>query len=188
MFGEIFDPKSEFAVNERLRPHWSQAGAIVFVTFRTKDSIPRKVLERWDREKNEWLDKRGARHGRIWKLALSDLEPELKADFDLEFNNTREEFLDTCYGACLLRNPELAKIVADSLLHFDGERYQMGDFVVMPNHVHLLAAFPSESVMEKQFDSWLHFTARTINRKTEQFRSLLAARTFRSPGPQSHAV
>ena len=25
-----------------------------------------------------------------------------------------------------------------ALLHFDGERYRMGDFVVMPNHVHLL--------------------------------------------------
>ena len=33
----------------------------------------------------------------------------------------------------------LAQIVADSLLHFNGDRYWMGDLVVMPNHVHLLA-------------------------------------------------
>ena len=58
---------------------------------------------------------------------------------------------------------ELATIVADSLLHFDGLRYRMGDFVVMPNHVHLLAAFPSAESMRKQFDSWLHYTAFRIN-------------------------
>lgn len=67
---------------------------------------------------------------------------------------------------CHLRNPEYSKIVADSLMYFDRERYQMGDFVVMPNHVHLLAVFPSADLMEKQFDSWLHFTATQINRRT----------------------
>jgi type I restriction enzyme R subunit len=49
--------------------------------------------------------------------------------------------------------------VADSLLHFDDERYRMGDFVVMPNHVHLLANFPTVEEMKAQSDSWLHYTA-----------------------------
>ena len=44
----------------------------------------------------------------------------------------------------------------------------MGDFVVMPNHVHLLAAFPDPNAMEKQFDSWLHYTAVQINRLTNR--------------------
>ncbi|TWU26549.1 hypothetical protein Pla52o_04020 [Novipirellula galeiformis] len=48
-------------------------------------------------------------------------------------------------------------------MHFDGERYALGDFVVMPNHVHLLAAFPDADAMEKQFGSWLHFTAFRIH-------------------------
>jgi len=39
----------------------------------------------------------------------------------------------------------------------------MGDFVVMPNHVHLLAAFPTPEAMREQFDSWLHYTAFRIN-------------------------
>ena len=63
----------------------------------------------------------------------------------------------------MLKRPELAKIVADSLLHFDGDRYRMGDFVIMPNHVHLLAAFATPEIMERQFDSWLHYTAFRIN-------------------------
>ncbi len=168
MLGEVFDPKGEFAINERMRPHWSQAGAIVFVTFRTKDSIPREVHERWERERHAWLEHRGVRDGLYWKDALPELEPNVKAEFLRHFNRCRETFLDTCHGACALRDPECSQIVADSLLHFDGDRYQMGDFVVMPNHVHLLAAFPSESSMEKQFASWLHFTAREINRMTDQ--------------------
>lgn len=41
----------------------------------------------------------------------------------------------------------------------------MGDFVVMPNHVHLLAAFPTAAAMREQFDSRLHYTAFRINRQ-----------------------
>ena len=63
-----------------------------------------------------------------------------------------------------MRHPQLAKIVADSLLYFDGERYTMGDFVVMPNHVHLLAAFANADAMTTQFASWLHYTAVQINK------------------------
>ena len=49
-------------------------------------------------------------------------------------------------------------------MHFDGERYRMGDFIVMPNHVHLMAAFADPDSMRAQFDSWTHFTAVQINR------------------------
>ena len=49
-----------------------------------------------------------------------------------------------------------------------GQRYRMGDFIVMPNHVHLLAAFQHPKSMRETFDSWLHFTAVKINRKLSQ--------------------
>ena len=71
----------------------------------------------------------------------------------------------TCHGRCLLGRAELAQIVADSLLHFDTDRYRMGDFVVMPNHVHFLAAFASANAMKEQFGSWLHYTAFRINQR-----------------------
>ena len=78
--------------------------------------------------------------------------------------NEKYAWTSVVANACCLRQPELSKIVADSLLHFDGDRYRMGDFVVMPNHVHLLVAVASEDRMRKQFDSWLHWTATQINR------------------------
>ena len=164
MLGDFFDPKAEFSIREHCRPHWCQAGAVVFITFRTRDSVPAEVVARWEREKKEWLAKRGLGQGRHWSAVLPGLSEADKFAFNKYFNRCREVFLDRCEGKCLLSRPDLAKIVADSLLHFDGVRYRMGDFVIMPNHVHLLAAFTSEEAMNQTCDSWLHFTAFQINR------------------------
>jgi len=41
-------------------------------------------------------------------------------------------------GNCWLRQPEIARIVEDAVLHFDGERYRLIAWAVMPNHVHAL--------------------------------------------------
>jgi type I restriction enzyme R subunit len=163
MLGAFFDPKGEFRIRELCRPHWSQAGAVVFITFRTHDSIPREVVERWEREKQQWLSKRGWNAGQGWSSILPKLSEAHRAEFQKHFDRCRETFLDTCHGRCLLRRPELARIVADSLLYFDGQRYRMGDLVVMPNHVHLLAAFANADAMKGQCDSWLHYTAYRIN-------------------------
>ena len=161
--GELFDPKQELVIEERLRPHWSQAGAIVFVTFRTADSIPQEVIRRWEREKTEWMRQHGYSADKHWSKLLAILPEQQLAEFHRQFNRSKEMFLDSCHGACRLKETELASIVADALIYFDGERYRLGDFVVMPNHVHALVAFADPKAMRKQFDSWLHFTARQIN-------------------------
>lgn len=164
MLGELFDPKVDYFIHEHFRPHWSQAGAVVFITFRTHDSIPRTVLQQWEREKQEWLMLHGHDAAKHWSVVVPTLSEKDCADFHRQFHRCREDFLDTCHGRCLLRRPELAWIVADALLSFDGERYRIGDFVVMPTHVHLLAAFAAAEAMKEQCDSWLHYTARQINR------------------------
>ena len=41
----------------------------------------------------------------------------------------------------------------------------MIDFVVMPNHVHMLVVFPDDDSQLKQCESWKHFTAMKINKK-----------------------
>lgn len=163
MPGDLFDPDGEVFIQEHFRPHWSQAGTVVFITFRSYDSIPREVLRRWEREKCEWLRRRGYDVAKHWSTAVAMLREKDRADFHRQFHRCREDVLDTCRGRCLLRRPEVARIVADSLLYFDGRRYRMGDFIVMPNHVHLLAAFATTDAMTAQCDSWLHYTAFRIN-------------------------
>ena len=107
MLGEIFDPKSEPAIYEHFRPHWAQAGAVVFITFRTRDSIPREVIRRWDREKQDWLVRHGYGDKGRWSEVVPTLEKDERALFRKEFNRSREEFLDTCHGRYLFPTPRV---------------------------------------------------------------------------------
>lgn len=67
-------------------------------------------------------------------------------------------------GSCALGRPEVAEVVARSLLHFDAERYRLHAWCVMPNHVHVvLSAFKAWSV-PKILHSWKSFTAKQAHR------------------------
>ena len=81
------------------------------------------------------------------------------------FTTRWHEELDAGHGECVLQRPEIARIVHDSLRHFDGDRYEMISFVIMPNHVHLLACFPDKAAMLEQCESWKHYTGSQINRR-----------------------
>jgi REP-associated tyrosine transposase len=170
----LFDPEADYAVRWRRLPHWEQPGATYFITWRTGDSIPREVLDRWIAERDEWLRQHNINvSGRgdfshEWRKQLARLPHVLRCKFQSEILQQWEFHLDACHGACVLRRPELARIVAGSLLHFDGDRYAMGDFVIMPNHVHLLVALPDEGQLFSQGYSWKKFTATQINRKLGQ--------------------
>ena len=41
---EFFDPAADCHVVERKLPHWIQAGALCFVTWRANDSLPADFL------------------------------------------------------------------------------------------------------------------------------------------------
>lgn len=163
MIGELFDPSADFDIKETCKPHWSQSGAVVFVTMRTADSIPKTTLQLWEREKRDWLLRHGL-SGKPWRLLVEKLNEQDRHLFQQTFNRKRERSLDECLGECRLRREYSREIVRKSLLHFDAQRYRMGDFVLMPNHIHFLCAFANSDMMLEQFDSWQHFTAAQINR------------------------
>jgi putative transposase len=167
---QVFDPEQHYAVTERRLPHWSQAGTISFLTWRTWDSLPAQVLQLWMAERNAWLTRHGIDPAaNNWAAELQALGSAAVREYQLHVSDRWNDHLDECHGACVLRQPKLAKIVAHSLAFFDGDRYELTDFVVMPNHVHVLVAFPDESCMLRQCESWKHFTAlqnnRALNRK-----------------------
>jgi putative transposase len=161
----FFDVADEVIVVERRLPHWAQSRTVCFLTWRTWDSIPPEILDQWVRERASWL----ARHGidptdRHWRDRVPRLPSAQRREFLRTFSDRWHGLLDECHGECVLRRPDLSGIVADSLCHFDGTRYTLTDFVVMPNHVHVLAAFPDEGRMLAQCESWKHFTAVRINK------------------------
>ncbi len=166
---ELFDPEADVLIVERRLPHWTQAGAICFITFRTHDSMPKAVLDDWFADRARWLREHGIDpNASNWKVALEKLDQQTVRAFLDRFWNRWHDALDACHGACLLRSRELSKIVSDSLNHFDGERYLMLDYVVMPNHIHMLCSFPDEEVMLAMCASWKHYTAVRINRRLAQ--------------------
>jgi len=73
-------------------------------------------------------------------------------------------FEDAGYGACWLRDPRIARIVQDALLHFDGERYRLLEWCIMPNHVHVLIEVKQGHFMGSVVRSWKVFTALKANR------------------------
>ena len=160
----LFDREADFDVSSHQLPHWSQAGTVTFLTCRLADSLPASTLQRWHRERGEWLQRRG-HLGSDWKVVRASLDARTRIEFDREFRRKRERELDRCHGECWLRNSSIADLVMQSLLYFDGDRYWMGDIVIMPNHFHCLVAFREASCIRRQCYSWLHFTATQINRR-----------------------
>ena len=131
--------------------------------------MPKEVLDRWFDDRNRWLRARGIDPADPnWRQRLVQRDRPVTRDFLDAFWNRWHDALDAGHGACVLRRPELSEIVARSLRHFDDERYVLLDFVVMPNHVHLLAAFADEQAMLAQCESWKHYTATQINRRRKQ--------------------
>jgi len=169
MHYEFFDPNADVTIYYRRLPHWDQPGAMCFITWRTADSIPAEVLQRWRTERAIWLRQRSIDpHAKIWREQLKLLSAAVRRDYHQRFTSPWMECLDECHGACVLKQPELSGIVAESLLHQDGDEYDVSDFVVMPNHVHVLAQFRSDGGIRACSKHWKHYTARRINAVLQQ--------------------
>jgi len=132
-------------------PHFDDQETPQFITFRLADSMPQKILEAWKRE---------------LKLTSQTQGPQTDATARaLQQMRTRiEKYLDLGHGSCVLRKPEFAALVQNSLRHFDEQRYRLFSWVIMPNHVHVLCRQVPGNEMSSIVKSWKSFTAHAINR------------------------
>lgn len=160
----FFDPQSKIDITHRRLPHWEQPGVCYFLTFRTADSLPAEVCAEFRHLRQAWLMDHGI-DSRLddWHSLIGELPLEIQREYHRLWSREFHRLLDLGHGECHLAQPDIAAIVADALRHFDGVRYDLGDFVVMPNHVHLLVQFTGEIELKKQCFSWKHFTSRAIN-------------------------
>jgi putative DNA methylase len=133
-------PRSE--VHRTRLPHWEAGEAPQHIIFRLADSLPTHLLAQWEEE---------LRH-----------LPETRRN--AERRQRIEQALDAGHGSCLLRDPALAQIVEDALLHFDGLRYRLHEWAVMPNHVHVLVTPLHGYSLSSIVHSWKSYTAKAINR------------------------
>jgi len=146
----------EVTIRDRGRlPHWEKESATYFITFRLSDSLPKSVLDRITSEREAIVKTANQLH--------RGLSPEERRKIQRLSTPIVEKFLDSGVGACHLRNPAIAEDIADTLLHFDDQRYRLFAWCVMPNHVHaVVKLFPGQA-LASLMHSWKSFTARRAN-------------------------
>jgi len=117
-------------------PHFDAGTLIQAITFRLADSLPKAVYD---------------------DLAATALN-------DSDLRRRIEAMIDGGRGACALRDPAVAAIAQDALWHFDGERYRLMAWVIMPSHVHVLTEQIEGHLLADIVQSWKSFTAKAANK------------------------
>jgi 5-methyltetrahydrofolate--homocysteine methyltransferase len=126
-------------------PHWHQHGATYAVTFRLEDAFPQSVLRAYHKEKEELQLQLDAAEASGDGLRIDPLRVKL----GMLYRARIEAVLDEGQGDAWMKDPRIAEIVTRSLLHFAGERYDLGAWCVMPNHVHaILSPKPGHALPE----------------------------------------
>jgi len=116
-------------------PHFDGGEMVQMITYRLADSLPRDVV------KNELRNAR---------------TPEQRQRY--------EALLDAGHGNCMLQWPEAASLVVDAWRHFDGVRYRLHAWVVMPNHVHVVATIVDGYPLERIVHNWKSFTGHALRK------------------------
>ncbi len=115
-------------------PHFNSLGTIQTITFRLADSLPQQKL---------------------WSLKQKISSAE---DVSQQMRQEIESWLDAGIGCCALKHPEVAQVVQDALLHFDGKRYRLLKWCIMPNHVHVI--IEQNTNLSKIVQSWKSYTGK----------------------------
>jgi REP element-mobilizing transposase RayT len=119
-------------------PHFDSLDVIQTINFRLADSLPTIELKR------------------------------LQQEMTLKPDSERLEYIEACldkgHGECYLNNPRIAQVVEGALLFFDNQRYHLVAWVIMPNHVHVMAEMFDKYPIAGVVKSWKGFTAREANK------------------------
>ena len=137
-------------------PHLKAEGRAYFVTFRLADSLPHEVIVRLKAHRADLLRRAEAEH--------RDSDDEERQALHRWYAEEVDRLLDRSTGENWLRHPGVADLVAQALRHFDGERYQLQAWTVMPNHVHVVVRPFGDYRLETILHTWKSFTAQHANR------------------------
>lgn len=147
-------PSARVGVQTRHLPHWQLDGGMYFATWRLADALPQSLLHSWMEERRAWL-----------KANPKPWDENTRAQYRERFPQRLEQWLDAGHGSCVLRDRACAAVVADAFHFYDGDRFDLASFVVMPNHVHAVFQLRGEHQIERVLGSLKSYTALQINRK-----------------------
>lgn len=160
-------PDLPIRMYSRLLPHWRQDGATYAVTFRQADSIPQEQLEALKR----------------WRIIWERENPEPRSkqqwhQFAKEITSKTERWMDEGYGSCVFREPRFSRLMSDSLLHFQDQRYFTSCFVVMPNHIHVVMQPINGHELEDCVQRIKQFVAMRVNKALQREGALWQEESF----------
>jgi len=138
-------------------PHLKREGGTYFVTFRLAGTMPREVLLRFKRERELILAQALA--------AKQPLSWQEQQELFRWYSSRVDAYLDAGHGACWLRAPDIAGLVANALRFHGGQRFDLPAWVVMPNHVHAVVRPRPGWTLSQVLQSWKGFTGREANRR-----------------------
>lgn len=150
---KFFNPQADTKTTHHKLPHWQQGEVAIFVTFRLADSLPKQLLDSWLAARDTFLTS----HPKLWDEAT-------KAIFHSQFSDKLDEYLDAGHGCCALLDSVIAKIVSDRFHQFDGQRYHLWCYVIMPNHVHVLFTPESRAALAVIIGGWKGVSSRLIHK------------------------
>jgi REP element-mobilizing transposase RayT len=136
-------------------PHWELDGALYFITYRLFDALPMSAIEALKAER--------ANIERLVTGGSSDPTSVQADEISRLFHLRLDEYLDRGYGECWLRRSDIAEIVIGAWKFFDGQRYDLITWCVMPNHVHLVMRLFEGKMLSRVLHSWKSFTALRSN-------------------------
>ena len=137
-------------------PHLKREGGTYFVTFRLEGTLPAELVQQLKREREV-----------IIKQALAAKRPLTWQEQEELFRwySTRvDTYLDAGHGECFLKQPEIAELVAGAFRYFDGQRYELRSWVIMPNHAHVVVWPGPPETLSKILHSWKSYTSNEANK------------------------
>ena len=136
-------------------PHLESQQSIYFVTFRLADSLPQDLILQLHNER-KLLER--ASVASTTTPGDAARKRELRA-----LLQKAERCLDGGLGRCHMRDPRIARIVANALCHFQDQGYRLLAWCVMPNHVHVLFTPVQGHMLEGILHSWKSYSAQRAN-------------------------
>ena len=164
---EFFDWDHAYLSHRDQLPHVCQDGAAYFVTFRLYDSLPAQRVTQWRRERDEYVLRNPPPH-------TAEQEQRVRSLWTVRI----ERYLDGGAGCCALREATAQNVLEELLRAEDGQQYHLGDFVVMPNHVHAVVLPAKGMKLSAVMKSWKGASSRRINQHAGRRGSLWQGESF----------
>jgi REP element-mobilizing transposase RayT len=116
-----------------------------FITFRLYDSLPQSVIDYY--------------RATLIYLKNKDITSDVYEKKTKECLSIIAKYEDSGYGQCFFRDERIAELMANTLHYHNNTLYQLLEWCIMPNHIHVMINMNKDSTLSQILHTWRSFTA-----------------------------